>query len=153
MSSKTNPATSIHACAIILGTKGVLVRGESGSGKSQTCLSLIDRWHGQNDCAYWIADDRKDLETRANRVVARAPAQIAGRIECRHVGIQTVTSLKEGVIDLVVDLVDFEKLDRLPEVRTTHPLSGSVSLPLFLAPERQADHASALIQQFLTQPD
>jgi RNase adaptor protein for sRNA GlmZ degradation len=95
---------------------GVLLRGPPGAGKSDLALRLIDRG------ARLVADDQCELRCQDGaagaRLVARAPASIAGVLEVRGLGIMEVPSLAEAPVALVVDLVDPEKVERLPEDAT-----------------------------------
>jgi HPr kinase/phosphorylase len=84
----------VHGTAVLLDGCGILLCGPSGAGKSDLALRLLDRG------ARLIADDRCDLRLGAGRILASAPAAIAGRLEVR---------------DLVVDLVRPEGIPRLPE--------------------------------------
>ena len=72
---------TVHATAVLVGADGVLIRGESGSGKSALALALIERG------ARLIADDRLTLSGCHGRIVATAPGATAGLIELRGRGI------------------------------------------------------------------
>lgn len=88
----------------------MLLRGPSGSGKSDLALRLIDGG------ARLVADDQVEVAVDEDRLVARAPATIAGLLEVRGVGILRVPSVAEAVIGLVIDLAaTAEAVDRLPE--------------------------------------
>lgn len=108
---------AIHGTAVLLGADGVLIRGESGAGKSTLALALIDRG------ARLIADDRLMLSTVHGRILATAPAPIAGRIELFGHGIVSVPHEHGGVIRLVADIVSDEGLERMPE---PHQLSATL---------------------------
>jgi len=100
---------AMHATAVLVGAEGVLIRGESGTGKSLLALALIERG------ARLIADDRLMLSACHGRLVATAPAAIAGRIELRGRGVITMPHEQGGVIRLVADIVDDGGLERMPE--------------------------------------
>jgi serine kinase of HPr protein (carbohydrate metabolism regulator) len=117
----------LHATCVALADTGVLLRGPSGSGKSDLALRLIESG------ARLVADDRTDLERRGDDVIASAPSAIAGLIEVRGIGIIEMNSLPEAPLRLVVDLVGPETVERLP-APTCCELLG-VRLPLLaLAP-------------------
>ena len=72
---------NIHASCVAIGTKGVLILGDSGAGKSDLALRLID------DGARLVADDRTELYVSRDALYAQAPKSIAGLIEVRGLGI------------------------------------------------------------------
>jgi serine kinase of HPr protein (carbohydrate metabolism regulator) len=116
----------IHATTVEIGGVGVLLRGPSGSGKSDLALRLLDAG------ARLVADDRTFLRREGGRVVASAPATIAGRLEVRGIGIMTVPAVDAAVVGLVVDLVA-GPVERLPELCSVRLLE--VDFPLVrLAP-------------------
>lgn len=117
----------IHASCVELGGTGVLLLGESGSGKSDLALRLIDAG------GRLVADDRTDLNRRGDRLIASSPARIAGKIEIRGVGIVPLTHVAEAPVDLAIDLVAPERVERLPAAQGRSWLGIDVPL-LALAP-------------------
>lgn len=99
----------MHASCVAIGGRGVLIRGPSGSGKSDLALRLIDRG------AELVSDDYTRLEAVEGRLLASAPATIAGRIEARGVGILDRPCVGPVAIALLVDLA--APVERLPEPR------------------------------------
>ena len=97
----------IHASCIAIGSKGVLLLGESGAGKSDLALRLMD------DGAKLVADDRTELWVERGRLCARAPKSIAGLIEVRGLGIVAQPFARKTIIALAVKLDAAP--DRLPE--------------------------------------
>ncbi len=117
----------MHGTCVLLSDIGVLLRGESGSGKSDVALRLIDGG------ARLVADDQILLRVEGGHLVASAPAPLGGLLEVRGVGILPVPTADRAVIGLIVDLVAPEQVERLPEPRRDSILG--VSLPyLALAP-------------------
>lgn len=104
------PPLNIHASCVAIGERGVLLRGPSGSGKSDLALRLID---GYANCQL-VSDDRTDLVARAGTLYARAPARIAGLLEVRGVGIVTLPFAAETAVTLLIDLVPRAAVPRLP---------------------------------------
>ena len=108
-----NDPASVHACAVLLGARAILIRGPAGSGKSRLALALIQATNaGRLPFARLIADDRVRLEAHHGRLLARAPETIAGLIEVRGLGIRRVAHEPVAVVGLVVDLAapDSERL-------------------------------------------
>src|SRR5580658_5234693 len=85
----------VHATAVAIGARAVLLRGPSGSGKSDLALRLIDAG------ARLVADDRCQLSREADAIVVRAPAAIAGLIEVRGIGILGVDTVPEARLALI----------------------------------------------------
>lgn len=102
----------IHATTVDIDGSGVLLSGSSGSGKSDLALRLIDGG------ARLVADDRTDLALSDGRLVASAPREIAGRMEVRGLGVLEKDAVPQTVLALVVELVDPEDVERVPETAT-----------------------------------
>ncbi|GIX12089.1 MAG: aldolase [Paracoccaceae bacterium] len=111
----------LHASCVALGDAGVLLTGAAGAGKSTAALRLIALG------AELVADDQVELSRAGERVLARPPAAIAGRIEARGIGILRMAHRAEVALAVVVDL-DTIELRRLPPARECR-LAG-VRLPL-----------------------
>ena len=99
----------VHATCVEIAGTGVLLRGPSGSGKSDLALRLIDGG------ARLVADDRVDLMIEDAGLVASAPAALSGMIEVRGVGLAQLPSIARARIGMIIDLVDDNAVERLPE--------------------------------------
>src|SRR5437868_2197693 len=97
----------IHATCIAIDGAGVLLRGPSGAGKSDLALRLIDGG------ATLVADDRTELATGGDVVIASPPPAIAGKLEVRGIGVIELPFAASAPVRLVVDLV--ASVERLPE--------------------------------------
>ena len=117
----------VHGTCVELAGMGVLLRGPSGSGKSDLALRLIDRG------ARLVADDRVDLRVLGSALIATAPEPIAGRMEVRGIGIIDIPAVAETRLGLVVDLVAPQATERLPEPNACTFLGVRVPL-IALAP-------------------
>lgn len=113
---------NIHATCISIGGKGVLLLGDSGSGKSDVALRLIDGG------ALLVADDRVDVARHKNSLAAAPPKNIAGKMEARGVGILTLPYAEHVPLKLAVSLVARDKVERLPDAQFFDCLG--VKLPL-----------------------
>ncbi len=102
-------AVLVHATSVAIGGRAVLLRGPSGSGKSDLALRLIDAG------ARLIADDQSVLTADAGAIWVSAPQPIAGLIEVRGIGIVRVETIAAAPLALLVDLVPPERVERLPE--------------------------------------
>ncbi len=99
----------VHATAISIDHQGVLIRGGSGSGKSDLALRLID------EGADLIADDRCDLDIRTDQIILSGPQVLGGLIEVRGIGIVEVGAQTCIPLVLIVDIVEPETIERMPE--------------------------------------
>jgi hypothetical protein len=98
-------APTIHASAVLLGARAVLVRGASGAGKSRLVFDLIEASaRGRLAFARLVADDRVHVEAVHDRVIVRPPATLAGLLEVRGLGILQLPFEPMAAVGLVVDL-------------------------------------------------
>jgi HPr kinase/phosphorylase len=98
----------LHASAVALAGRGVLILGASGAGKSALALRLIGRG------AALVADDRVIVARRGAALIATAPATLKGMIEARGLGILRAPAVPEAPISLAVDL-DRPSAARMPQ--------------------------------------
>src|SRR5690349_19504443 len=97
--------TTIHASAVLVGPKAVLIRGASGSGKSRLAVALIEAGRmGALPFARLVGDDRVHVEVRHGRLLVRPAQELAGLIEIRGLGIRRLPFEPLAVVELVVDL-------------------------------------------------
>ena len=105
------PCISIHGVLVDVYGVGVLIRGESGIGKSELALELIKRGHRL------VTDDAVEIRKVSDEtLVGNAPSITKHLIELRGIGIIDIKSLygvqsvKETQnIDLVITLEEWEK--------------------------------------------
>lgn len=121
----------------------MLLLGGPGAGKSDLALRLIDTG------ARLVADDRTDLRRENGRLIASAPATIAGRIEVRGLGIVSVPHVHAAEVGLAVDLVAPGAIERLPEPATRDFLGVTVKR-ISLAPFEAS--AAAKLRLAVRQP-
>ena len=120
-------ALLVHATTVAIGGRAVLLRGPSGSGKSDLALRLIDAG------ARLVADDRSELWREGDAILVRAPVAIAGLVEARGVGILRIDSVALARLSLIVDLAAPEAIERLPEPQSETILGLAIPL-IALAP-------------------
>jgi len=115
------PSPTIHASAVLVGARAVLIRGPSGSGKSRLALELIQAARGGTlRFARLVGDDRVHVEAAHGRLLVRPAAALAGMIELRGTGILQLPYEPSAVVGLVVDLAAAaaERLPAAPQSRT-----------------------------------
>jgi serine kinase of HPr protein (carbohydrate metabolism regulator) len=128
-------AASIHASAVLVGAKAVLIRGPSGIGKSRLAWALLEAARtGGLAFARLVADDRVELEACHGRLLVRPAAVLAGLLEVRGLGICRFPYEPVAVAETVVDL-NAADAERLPTGRgLTARLHGITLRRLALPP-------------------
>lgn len=134
----------VHATTIALKVAGrswraVLLRGPSGSGKSDLALRLIDAG------ARLVADDQTHLAANGRMLVATPPSALAGRIEVRGIGIVALPKDRlraRATVGLLVDLVTPTQIERMPE--PAHETLFGVTLPVLALAPFEASAAAKL---------
>lgn len=111
----------IHASAVVVAGVAVVIRGGSGTGKSDLALRLMGAG------GRLVADDQVFLYPDGGALYAFAPAVLRGRLEVRGVGILDVAHRHVAPVGLVVELVPADEVERMPEPLETE-LAG-VRLP------------------------
>ena len=97
------PSTSEHATTLDIKGIGVLLRGDSGVGKSECALALIERGYSL------VADDLTQISLVDEReLIATSPELNRGYMECRGIGIINIAEMfgiKNVRVDKRIDLV------------------------------------------------
>ncbi len=116
----------LNATCIEIDGSAALLRGPSGSGKSDLALRLI------SGGARLVADDHTDLRAADGQLIASAPLPIRHLIEVRGLGILRLTEderLDRAAVVVLIDLVEAEAVPRMPEA-SSETLLG-VAVPRF----------------------
>lgn len=118
LDQKFAPETNIHGTLMDVRGKGVLIRGESGVGKSECALALIERGYTL------VADDYVTVKLIGDDTLIGTSKDINyGFMECRGIGFINVANMfgirsvrRTKTIDLVVSFVHWK--DGMEEERT-----------------------------------
>lgn len=122
------PRETRHGDLLDIFAIGVLLLGDSGSGKSECALELVHRGHRL------VADDVVEIyRVRGEELVGQAPESVRGLMEVRGLGLISIEQLFGVVavrdnkpIDLVIRLVPDSslRLERLGLVEDSEELLG-----------------------------
>jgi HPr kinase/phosphorylase len=117
--TSTSTRLLIHATTVSVNGFGVLIRGPSGSGKSDLALQLMESsgtgLAGLPMTVHLVADDQTEVHLREGHLRVSAPATIAGKLEVRGYSIIDVQHEQDVPLILVVDLLPWTRIERLPE--------------------------------------
>lgn len=124
----------LHASAVAVEGRGLLIIGQAGSGKTTLALEMIALG------AELIADDRVQVRADGSgRAVLSPPPGIVGLVEVRGFGLARLPARREAPLALVADL-DRAEAARLPE-RHERIVAG-IACPVFLCKGRPGLAAS-----------
>lgn len=125
----------VHGTCVALGDYAALLRGDSGSGKSDLALRFLELPADGVFRPQFVADDQVFVEQNAKgALIVSPPEAIAGKLEVRGLGIIEMPVLAEARLVLVCDLVAPEEVPRMPpEPFDRMTLAGATVASLKLA--------------------
>lgn len=133
--AKADEMTIVHGTAVAVGGRAALIRGPSGSGKSDLALRCIFKAPNAmtREQALLVSDDYVELRTvqdgdGAQQLRISAPDQLRDKLEVRGLGIAPVACVQDASLVLIVDLVARGDVERFPSPIPTETLRG-VALP------------------------
>ncbi len=142
---------NVHGTAIVLGTRGFLITGPSGIGKSRLALACITAARQAGHFAALVADDRVDLSLEHDRVVARCPPSIHGLIEIRGAGIGKIETVPAAVMDWAMLPVSAPFDPRLPLEDETLPLPLGRVLPIVRVPVEEGAYVLNILHALIAE--
>ncbi len=143
-------AANLHASAVIIGDRGVLISGASGLGKSGLALALVMYARSLGWFGRLVGDDQLLLSSHAGRLVCAAPQSLAGLVEIRGLGPRPIVHESRAPVDLHVALVDRRDAQRFPEPGTE--LLAGCRVPVLKLAGGDREAALSAVASFLSLP-
>jgi HPr kinase/phosphorylase len=135
MTLSASAAELVHGTALALDGKAVLIRGASGSGKSDLALRCIAAPSPMDlPCIQILSDDQVWLTRDGHGIEATPPPAIAGKLEVRGLGIVELPFCASARLTLVIDLVPPDCVPRFPLGEPSTDLLGALIPLLRLTP-------------------
>ncbi|MEX0954766.1 MAG: HPr kinase/phosphatase C-terminal domain-containing protein [Rhizobiaceae bacterium] len=141
------PPANLHASALLIGDRGIVVAGPSGSGKTVLCLALLNHCRNAGLFARLVSDDQTYVMPAGGRLIARAPEPIAGLIEVRGLMPTPIGAVGEMIVDRMVRLVPAGEAPRFSEGETE--LLEGRPVPCLRLPERNALQGASTVGAWL----
>ena len=141
---------TIHGVLVEVYGEGILLKGDSGVGKSEAAIELLKRGHRL------VADDAVDIKKVSNKtLVGSAPELIRYFMELRGIGIIDVRRIfgtgaikPTEKIDLIINLRKWEEgkaYDRMGEEQNLEEIMG-ISVPSLEVPIRPGRNLAVIIE-------
>ncbi len=144
------PMTSLHGTLIDIQGIGTLIRGDSGIGKSECALALIDKGHSL------VADDHVYcVKVNDHKILGKGHELNRGYMECRGIGIINVAELfgikcvrLEKSIDIIVSFVEFQNgiVEDRTGLETNYFEILGIQIPHFVIPVRPGRDMARLVE-------
>lgn len=123
--------TTAHGCMIDFRGIGILIKGKSGSGKSETAIGIIERGGAL------IADDHVKIRNVNGELTTYTEDFSRGFIEMRGIGIINVTNIyglgairPDAKLDLIVKLRPYSDLNQVDRVGITRETEEVLGVPV-----------------------
>ncbi len=145
---------TLHGGLLNVFGRGILIKGESGLGKSEIALELIKRGH------LLVADDRVDCYNVHHRIIGKPAPVLTGLLEIRGVGVIDVARMfgvrsvtKSTSVDLVIELEMWDTskdYNRLGIEKIDYFNILGAEIPKIVIPVREGRSMAVIIEAAVT---
>lgn len=141
--------TTIHGVCLEVFGVGVLIKGKSGIGKSETSLELVNRGHRL------VADDAVIIKKVDSGLKAMCPELTQHLMEIRGIGILDIKHLFgvgsiriEQFVEIVIELEEWDENKEYDRIGTDEDYTDilGVKVPTVVIPVRPGRNISAIIE-------
>jgi HPr kinase/phosphorylase len=141
--------TTLHGVCLEVFGVGVLIKGKSGIGKSETSLELINRGHRL------VADDAVIIKRVDNDLKATCPELTQHLMEIRGIGILDIKHLFgvgsiriEQFVEIVIELEEWDEDKEYDRIGTDEDYTEilGIKVPTVVIPVRPGRNISAIIE-------
>lgn len=141
--------TTLHGVCLEVFGVGVLIKGKSGIGKSETSLELINRGHRL------VADDAVIIKRVDNDLKATCPELTQHLMEIRGIGILDIKHLFgvgsiriEQFVEIVIELEEWDENKEYDRIGTDEDYTEilGIRVPTVVIPVRPGRNISAIIE-------
>ncbi|MDR1138788.1 MAG: HPr(Ser) kinase/phosphatase [Clostridiales bacterium] len=140
---------TVHAVLVDMYGIGVMITGDSGVGKSEAALELIQRNHRL------VADDAVQIKCINGVLVGQSPPIIKHFMEIRGIGIVDIRNIygagaisNSKAIDIVIHLEDWQadkQYDRIGTMTQEYAILGKV-LPKYVIPVKPGRNIAIILE-------
>ncbi len=143
------PEKTVHGVCVEVFGIGIIIRGKSGIGKSETALELVKRGHRL------IADDAVIVKKIDNRLKGYCPELTKHLLEIRGLGILDIKHLYgvgsikiDQFISLIIDLEEWDENKEYDRLGTDDTKASilDVKLPLVTIPVRPGRNIATVVE-------
>ena len=143
------PVGNVYGVLLDVYGVGVLLRGGSGIGKSETALELVKRGHRL------IADDNVIVKNVRGKVTGTAPERIRFLMEIRGIGIINVRDMfgvesvaEQKSVDLVIELEQWQQDKKYERFGLTDEFEEILDQPVpkIVAPVRPGRNLAVIVE-------
>ncbi len=149
INDKTAPIVVSHGVLVDVDGLGILLKGDSGVGKSEAALELIKRGHRL------VSDDAVEIKRIDDRLVGQSPALTRHMMEIRGIGLLDIKSLygigavkPTKTIDIVAHLENWDErkyYDRLGLDEEYIEILG-IKLPKITVPVKPGRNIAVILE-------